>query len=411
MYQNEFGQNNKTFMKKFYFLFALFLSIVSHSQERYFLNSDTRLYTSPNASADFLGYFKYGAEVRLLSEDQNGWHKIQADNLNEGYIQSKYLANRLNSRDVKTRDSQSPILEGGDAYYGGNHLFVLAAGLKARALPDKNAKIREVLFTGDPVPVNYLPVNPEEWVNINGSFNKEYAQYTLRKFLGERPNFNALLKDFDKLDVNALAERKTLSERIVQLAWNTDYSSLVPAYKRYYEVVKQINDPKLIAETELNMALAKALSNHKLPEQISAFTQKSQYSIKGFKTKSITISKTNLLKVMGKPSKKATISDECGIYLSDLFYYYPDLQVSVDEKQDKGEIIKVFINENNTFILNPNAILDHTLSEKDFIDKYGTYVEASLKTPHQYAIIMEDSQFRLEFKDGKLFSVEIFYYC
>ncbi len=411
MYQNEFGQNNKTFMKKFYFLFALFLSIVSHSQERYFLNSDTRLYTSPNASADFLGYFKYGAEVRLLSEDQNGWHKIQADNLNEGYIQSKYLANRLNSRDVKTRDSQSPILEGGDAYYGGNHLFVLAAGLKARALPDKNAKIREVLFTGDPVPVNYLPVNPEEWVNINGSFNKEYAQYTLRKFLGERPNFNALLKDFDKLDVNALAERKTLSERIVQLAWNTDYSSLVPAYKRYYEVVKQINDPKLIAETELNMALAKALSNHKLPEQISAFTQKSQYSIKGFKTKSVTISKTNLLKVMGKPSKKATISDECGIYLSDLFYYYPDLQVSVDEKQDKGEIIKVFINENNTFILNPNAILDHTLSEKDFIDKYGTYVEASLKTPHQYAIIMEDSQFRLEFKDGKLFSVEIFYYC
>ncbi|WP_347049687.1 SH3 domain-containing protein [Flavobacterium olei] len=398
-------------MKKFYFLFALFLSIVSHSQERYFLNSDTRLYTSPNASADFLGYFKYGAEVRLLSEDQNGWHKIQADNLNEGYIQSKYLANRLNSRDVKTRDSQSPILEGGDAYYGGNHLFVLAAGLKARALPDKNAKIREVLFTGDPVPVNYLPVNPEEWVNINGSFNKEYAQYTLRKFLGERPNFNALLKDFDKLDVNALAERKTLSERIVQLAWNTDYSSLVPAYKRYYEVVKQINDPKLIAETELNMALAKALSNHKLPEQISAFTQKSQYSIKGFKTKSVTISKTNLLKVMGKPSKKATISDECGIYLSDLFYYYPDLQVSVDEKQDKGEIIKVFINENNTFILNPNAILDHTLSEKDFIDKYGTYVEASLKTPHQYAIIMEDSQFRLEFKDGKLFSVEIFYYC
>jgi len=398
-------------MKKIYFLFALFLSIVSHSQERYFLNSDTRLYTSPNASADFLGYFKYGAEVRLLSEDQNGWHKIQADNLNEGYIQSKYLATRLNSKDVKTRDSQNPILEGGDAYYGGNHLFVLAAGLKARALPDKNAKIREVLFTGDPVPVNYLPVNPEEWVNINGSFNQESVQYTLRKFLGERPNFNALLKDFDKLDVNALAERKTLSERIVQLAWNTDYSSLVPAYKRYYEVVKQINDPKLIAETELNMALAKALSNHKLPEQITAFTQKSQYSIKGFKTKSVFISKTNLLKVMGKPSKKATISDECGIYLSDLFYYYPDLQVSVDEKQDKGEIIKVFINENNTFILNPNAILDHTLSEKDFIDKYGTYVEASLKTPHHYAIIMEDSQFILEFKAGKLFSVEIFYYC
>ncbi|RYJ40966.1 SH3 type 3 domain-containing protein [Flavobacterium anhuiense] len=397
-------------MKKLYFL-LFFCSILLHSQERYFLNSDTRLFISPNASADFLGYFKYGAEVRLLSENQNGWYRIQADNLNEGYMQEKYIAKSLNAKDVKIKDPKNPILEGGDAYYGGNHLFVLAAGLKARALPDKSSKIREILFTGDPVAVNYLPVNPDEWVNISGSFNEEYSKYTLRKFLGPRPNFDALLKDLDKLDVNALNDRKTLSERIVELAWNSDYDKLIPAYQRYYEVVKQINDPKLLAETELNMALAKALANHKLSEQIIAFTQKSHYSLKGFKTKSVTISKTDLIKTMGNPTKKAQISDECGIYLSDLFYYYPDLEVSVDEKQNQGEIIKVFINENNKFIINQNAILDHTLSEKAFIEKYGTYIEASLKSPHIYSIIMEDSQFRLEFKDGKLLSVEIFYYC
>ncbi|KAF2333647.1 SH3 domain-containing protein [Flavobacterium ginsenosidimutans] len=397
-------------MKKLYFLF-FFCSVLLHSQERYFLNSDTRLYTSPNSSADFLGYFKYGAEVRMLSENQNGWYKIQADNLNEGYVQEKFVAKSLNAKDVKIKDSKNPIIEGGDAYYGGNHLFILAAGLKARALPDKNSKIREILFTGDPVAVNYIPLNPDEWVNINGSFTEEYAKYTLRKFLGPRPNFDALLKDFDKLDTNNLTERKTVSERIVELAWNSDYSSLIPAYQRYYEVVKQINDPKLIAETELNMALAKALANHKLPEQIIAFSQKSYYSLKGFKTKSVTISQTDLIKIMGNPTKKNQISDECGIYLSDLFYYYPDLEVSVDEKQNKGEIIKVFINENNKFILNSNAILDHTLSEKAFIEKYGTYIEASLKSPHNYTIVMEDSQFRLEFKDGKIYSVEIFYYC
>ncbi|WP_343707227.1 SH3 domain-containing protein [Flavobacterium sp.] len=397
-------------MKKLYFL-LFFCSILLHSQECYFLNSDTRLFISPNASADFLGYFKYGAEVRLLSENQNGWYRIQADNLNEGYIQEKYIAKSLNAKDVKIKDPKNPILEGGDAYYGGNHLFVLAAGLKARALPDKSSKIREILFTGDPVAVNYLPVNPEEWVNISGSFNEEYSKYTLRKFLGPRPNFDALLKDFDKLDLNALNERKTVSERIVELAWNSEYAKLTPAYQRYYEVVKQINNPKLLAETELNMALAKALVNHKLSEQIIAFTQKSHYSLKGFKTKSVTISKTDLIKTMGNPTKKAQISDECGIYLSDLFYYYPDLEVSVDEKQNQGEIIKVFINENNKFIINQNAILDHTLSEKAFIEKYGTYIEASLKSPHIYSIITEDSQFRLEFKDGKLFSVEIFYYC
>ncbi|MHC0447707.1 SH3 domain-containing protein [Flavobacterium sp. 3-218] len=397
-------------MKKLYFL-LFFCSILLHSQERYFLNSDTRLFISPNTNADFLGFFKYGAQIRLLSENENGWYKIQADNLNEGFVQEKYIAKSLNAKDVKIKDPKNPILEGGDAYYGGNHLFILAAGLKARALPDKNSKIREILFTGDPVAVNYLPLNPDEWVNISGSLNEESAKYTLRKFLGTRPDFNTLLNDFDTLDKNALSERKTVSERIVELAWNSDYSKLIPAYQRYYEVIKQLNDPKLLAETELNMALAKALSNHKLSEQIIAFIQKSHYSLKGFKTKSVTISQTDLIKTMGNPSKKAKISDECGIYLSDLFYYYPDLEVSVDEKQKQGEIIKVFINENNKFIINSNAVLDHTLSEKAFIEKYGTYIEASLKSPHNYSIVMEDSQFRLEFKDGKLFSVEIFYYC
>ncbi|OIV39696.1 SH3 domain-containing protein [Flavobacterium johnsoniae] len=398
-------------MKKFYFVIALLCSILLHSQQRYFLNSDTRLYKSASASSDFWGYFKYGAEVRLLSESQNGWYKVQADNFNEGYVQEKYVAKSLNAKDVKINDPENPILDGGDAYYGGNHLFVLAAGLKARALPDKNSKIKEILFTGDPVAVDYVPVNQEDWVNLNGNFDEEYAQYSLRKFIGLRPNFDKLLKDFDKLDINAVADRKTISERIVELAWNSDYSKLVPAYQRYYEVVKQINDPKLIAETELNMALAKGLEKHKLPEQITAFVKKTEFSLKGTKTKSLYFSQTDLVKLFGKPTKKANVGDECGIYLSDLFYYYPDLEVSVDEKKNQAEIVKVFINENNKLIINSNAVLDNSVSEKAFIEKYGTYIEASLKTPHNYSIIMEDSQFRIVFKDGKLFSVEIFFYC
>ncbi|WP_433812903.1 SH3 domain-containing protein [Flavobacterium johnsoniae] len=398
-------------MKKIYFLIALFCTVLLHSQERYFLNSDTRLYTSPNTSSAFLGYFRYGAEVRLLSESQNGWYKVQADNFNEGYIQEKYAATRLNAKDVKIKDAENPILEGGDAYYGGNHLFVLVAGLKARAQPDKNSKIKEILFAGDPVAVDYVPVNEDDWVNINGNFDEEYARYTLRKFIGLRPNFETLIKDFDKLDVNAVSERKTLSERIVELAWNSEYSKLEPAYQRYYEVVKQINDPKLIAETEMNMALAKGLAKHKLPEQIIAFTKKAEFSLKGTKTKSLYLSQAELVKTFGKPAKKANVGDECGIYLSDLFYYYPDLEVSVDEKKNQAEIVKVYINENNKFIINPNTILDNSVSEKAFIEKYGTYIEASLKSPHNYSIIMEDSQFRLVFKDGKLFSVEIFFYC
>ncbi|MBF4518228.1 SH3 domain-containing protein [Flavobacterium sp. ANB] len=399
-------------MKKYHSVIAiLFCSGLMYSQDRYFINSDTRLYTSASTSAEFLGYFKYGAEVHLLSGNQKGWYKIQADNNNEGYVPSKFISESLNADDIKTTDKENPIIFGGN-YHGSNHLFVLVAGLKARAQPDKNSKIREVLFTGDPVTVNYLPKNEDEWVNIDGSFGEEYAKFTLRKFLGKRPDLNVLIKNFDKLDVNNITERKTISERIVELAWNTNNTTLLPAYQRYYEVVKQLNDPKLLAETELNIALAKALNKSKKAEEIFAFSKKAEFLLKGIKTKSLYLSQTNLVKTFGKPTKKANVDDGCGIYLSDLFYYYPDLEVSVDEAKNQAEIVKVFINENNKLAFSPNVIFDNTLSEKAFIEKYGTYVQASLKSPHYYSIyIIDDSQFILEFKDGKLFSVEIFIDC
>jgi uncharacterized protein YgiM (DUF1202 family) len=407
------GKKTKTtYMKKYHILIAiLFCSVLMHSQDRYYINSDTRLYTSASTSADFLGYFKYGAEIQLLSESKNGWYKVKADNLSEGFIPEKFVATRLNAADIKVKDNENPILEDGDNYYGGNHLFVLVASLKARALPDKNSKIKEILYTGDPVAINYLPKNQEEWVNIGGRIDDEYAKFTLRKFIGKRPDFNSLIKDFDKLDVNAIADRKTVGERIVELAWNSDYSTLDPAYKRYSEVVKQLNDPKLIADTELNMAIAKGLSKHKLPEQVIAFTQKAEFVLKGLKTKSLFLTQKDLVKTFGKPTKKAAVSDECSVYLSDNFYYSPDLEASVDEKKNQVEIVKVFINENNKLVLNANSILDNSVSEKAFIEKYGSYIEASIKSPHNYSIILEESQFRIEFKDGKLFTIEIFFYC
>lgn len=399
-------------MKKHFFLIILlFGSLLVQAQQRYFLNSDTRLYTSKNTTADFLGYFKYGAEVQLLSHNENGWYKVKSDNLSEGYVPEKFIAKSLNARDVKTRDPENPILEGTDQYYGGNHLFVLVAGLKARAQPDKNAKIREILNTGDPVAVNYLPKNQEDWVNISGQFDEQYALFTLRKLIGNRPDFNSLLQHFDQLDPSNISQRKTMAERIVALAWNSDTTTFAPAYQRYYEVVKQLNDPKLLADTELNIAITKGLVKAKKPEEIVAFAKKAEFILKGVKTKSWYLSQQDLVKIFGKPPRKANVNDECGVYLSELFYYYPDLELSVDESQNQAELTKVFINEHNKLLLNNTNTLDQSLSEKTFIEKYGTYIGASIKTPHLYTIQLEDSEFRLHFKDGKLFTIEIFFYC
>ncbi|WP_166925758.1 SH3 domain-containing protein [Flavobacterium poyangense] len=398
-------------IKKSLFVIFLFCTLVLQAQDRYFLKSDTRLYTSKNSAGAFLGYFKYGAEIQLLSENENGWYKVKSDNLSEGYVEAKFVSKTLNAADIKIKDKENPIIEGSDNYHGSNHLFVLVAGLKARALPDRNSKVKEILYTGDPVTVNYSPKNPEEWVNINGSLSDEYAQYTLRKFLGERPDFNTLLQNFDQLDVTAISERKTIAERIVELAWNSDPSKLAPAYQRYFEVVKQLNDPKLTAETELNIAIAKGQAKQKTAEEIFALSQNAEFSLKGLKTKSLYTTTKELEKVFGKPSKKATVSDECGIYLSELFYYYADLEASVDEKQNQVEITKVYINENNKLILNNKSALDYSLSEKTFVEKYSTYISASIKAPHHYSLALPDSEFRIEFKDGKLFAIKIFFYC
>lgn len=398
-------------MKSKSLLYFLLFSTFIFAQERYFLKSDTRLYTTNSTSSSFLGYFKYGAEIQLLSANENGWYKVKSDNLSEGFVPSKFVSKTLNVSDLKTKDTENPIIEGGDEYYGGNHLFVLGAGLKARALPDKTSKLREILTCGEPVAVNYLPLNSEEWVNISGSFNVEYAKYVQRKYLGNRPNFEELSNQFDKLNASNIAERKTVAERLVELAWNSENEKLIVAYDKYYSVVKQLNDEKLLADSEVNMLLAKSLSKHKSDESIIDFTKNAEFVVKGIKSKNYQIAYKDLIKAFGKPTKTEKISDECGVFLSDIFYYYKDLQVSVDVKQNIAELIKVLINSNNKFVINANSILNNTTTEKEFITKYNSYIDAHFKTPHIYYLMIDAGSITIEFKDGKIYSVTIGFDC
>ena len=109
-------------------LYFLLSTTFLFAQESYFLKSDTRLYTSNSTSSAFLGYFKYGAEIQLLSANENGWYKVKSDNLSEGFVSAKFVSKALNAADVYTKDKENPIVEGGDSFYGGNHLLVLGAG-------------------------------------------------------------------------------------------------------------------------------------------------------------------------------------------------------------------------------------------------------------------------------------------
>ena len=304
-------------MRKLIFIYLfLFTSVFSIAQDRYWIINDTKLFEKPSTESKFYGHFRYGAEVKIIEDLKNGWLKVQSDNFTIGFVKKELIRTTMNGNDKIIEDPSNPIIKGGDAYYGGNHLFVTVAGLKARSKPDKMSSVKEILTNGDAVSVSYFPINKEEWVNIGYGFEPNAAKFVLAKYLGKRPVYEDLLTQFDKLPKTDVANRKTIGERLVELTWNSGDISELPALERYLEVAKQLNDAKLITETEFNILIAKNIGLHTdlnfklLQEKI----QSSYFEINGFKFDNTAISYTDSIKKFGKPIKIETVEDECGIY-------------------------------------------------------------------------------------------------
>lgn len=401
-------------MRKFIFTFLfLFTNVFSIAQDRYWIINDTKLFEKPSTESKFYGYFRYGAEVKIIEDLKNGWLKVQSDNFTIGFVKKELIRTTMNGNDKIIEDPSNPIIKGGDAYYGGNHLFVTVAGLNARSEPNKGASIKEILTNGDAVSVDYYPINPEEWVNIGTNFESKYSKFVLAKFLGKRPVYEDLLIQFDQLQKSNIAERKTIGERLVELTWNSGDINELPALERYLEVAKQLNDEKLIKDTEFNILIAKNLVLHSdldfklLQEKI----QSSYFEIHGFKFDNTAISYTDLLKKFGKPLKIENVEDECGIYLSNVLYHYSDFIISVDQENNKAELVETFFKPNTKFYFDSKSIFSQQISEKDFILKYGQYLEYSFKNPHFYNISFDSGFYSIYFKDGVLYSIEINYYC
>ena len=346
-------------MRKLIFIYLfLFTNVFSIAQDRYWIINDTKLFEKPSTESKFYGHFRYGAEVKIIEDLKNGWLKVQSDNFTIGFVKKELILTTMNGNDKIIEDPSNPIIKGGDAYYGGNHLFVTVAGLKARSKPDKMSSVKEILTNGDAVSVSYFPVNKEEWVNIGYGFEPNAAKFVLAKYLGKRPVYEDLLTQFDKLPKTDVANRKTIGERLVELTWNSGDISELPALERYLEVAKQLNDAKLITETEFNILIAKNIGLHidlnfkLLQEKIES----SYFEINGFKFDNTEISFTDLLKKFGKPSKIENVEDECGVYLSNILYHYSDFIISVDQETNKAELVEIFFKPNTKYYFDSKSI-------------------------------------------------------
>ncbi len=392
-------------------LFLLFSCQLILAQDRYWIINDTKLFEKPSIESNYYGHFRYGAEIKIIEDLKNGWFKVQSDNFTIGFVKKEFIRTSMNGNNKIIEDPSNPIIKGGDSYYGGNHLFVTVAGLKARNKPDKTATVKEILTNGEAVSVNYYPVNPEEWVNIGLSFDSKYAKFVLAKFLGKRPVYEDLLNKFDKIPKTDIANRKTIGERLVELTWNIGDINELPALERYLEVVKQLNDEKLIAETEFNILIASNIKKDLDFEKIEAKMQSSYFEINGYRFDGTLISYLDLIKNFGKPTKIETIEDDCSSYLSNVLYHYSDFIISVDQENNQAELVETFFKPNTKFYFVEKSIFSQQISEKDFILKYGQYLEYSFKNPHYYYISIYAGSYSIYFKEGVLYSIEINYYC
>lgn len=388
-------------------LFFFFISVVSYSQQRFWIINDTRLYKQPYGS-DFFGYFKYGAEVKVISEENKSWLKVMSDNFTTGFVEKKYVFGSLNGNDIKINDNENPILDRDD-YYGSQHMFVTVAGLKARTKNNKESKIKEILSNGEAVSVSYYPVNKEDWVNIHGTFIEEYFSFVQAKYLGKRPIFEDLVSQFNSIDSNNFSEQRNIAERIVELAWNSDNEKLLTAYQIYLKVIEKKGDEKLIEATKLNILIVESLNNMKSNEILYKNDLKCYFKLNKNKYFSV-VNFSEIKNKFGDPIKIEEIIDGCG-FEGDYAYFYTNFKGILNNTTKEFEIFEINITDEFNFTYDDKLIY-YGMTEIEFINQFKGYFGYYFKNLHTYSLPNGDAgNYIISFKNGKVISVEVNYYC
>jgi len=388
--------NKKTIL---FLLFSfLFLQIFA---ERYWIVSPTYLYENPKEEiTERLGLLVRGAEVKILSSDIAAtWIKVKVDNNQEGYILSRFVKNRLNSKD-EYEISPAPIIEN-DGYRGDPHMFIIVATLKGRSEPNQNANVKKIFTTGEAVSVDFYPFSENEWVNVGGEV------YVQQKYLGERPIFEDYVAQFNNYENDDIQNRKKIAERAYELAWNSNKDIekanemllSVANYEKNEQLIKKLKLESLIHKNRIDIHEEENV-NKSLEVLIN--NEVFQHTDKRF---------SELKNELGKAKTTIKIEEDC-CYAGDTKYIYDEGEIVVDEENNYYEIASLNLQHYNVKLLINGFELDAKTTEKAFIESSHAINYYSGLDPNQYHldIGVEWAAFIIDFKNGFPNELNIFVY-
>lgn len=383
-----------------------------HASE-YFIISSTYLYTSPQENSEQLGVFARGGYIEKIESVDDTWCKVKADNNMTGYVNTEYIASRLNAADYY--DPDPDIFIQNDGHMGCPHLFVRASSLKARKEPHPSAKVDQVLLINTPFCISFIPFDENGWVNIGG-YSKESRAYIQRKYLGERYKLEEAIQTYQSLDKQDLANRELWIERLAEISWQENPADKVKALEICYTFWKEQKDMQKTNQTEFDLFRAKAMQNPLPPEIMEHYFKPGDtYMILNNKKVRwlFPISEVNELNL--PYDKKTDMGDEnmCDDAHHQLLFKTFVLKVyQYEYEQEKASVLSMDLSAiGNATVIN-NFKIDKNTTEKDFITNFGQVINVHYSEPHTYYINLNDaSLITIVFKNGKAVSFKETFYC
>ncbi|HMR82255.1 MAG TPA: SH3 domain-containing protein [Niabella sp.] len=403
------------FLRSLLFLLSWFSIKTSQAQSRpYFIISTTQVYDMPGAKGNPVGVYARGGTVTEQKKLNNGWSEVLVENGEKAFVPSKFLATSLNAKDTYEKDPAAFVLPGDkDAEYGSPHLFVIAAGVKARAIFSADKPVAKILRTNEPYGVTYLPYDENKLVKIEGGiFDEDKASmlFTQRKFLGRKLNFDTVLQTFR--NTKDPDQKKVFAERIYEMSWRANKAKNLQGVQIFRAFVKESGNTELYNQLAFEEFLLKATqeagNNPSTPFEKGPI----RFSVQN-KMLPADFTEKDILAI---PLSRKIITNsndypECGIevtkeYQFDHFTVYhsnTDSLTYIPEIRFKNAEISVTID---------GFTIDGNTTEEAFIRRLGKYIHYNwLHEPHVYYINGDGDVLTFTFKNGKAVLFSYWFYC